>query len=311
MNDAITTLEGRIDKGVTGEMAIGTTGAVTYENASQMMEAAKMMAVSGVAVPKHLRGQPGACLAVIMQSSEWRMSAFAVANKSYSVSDRLAYEAQLVQAVINQRAPIKGRLKGSYEGEGVTRQCIISAVDEESGETLTYTSPMLKDIGVKNSPLWKNDPDQQLWYYSARAFARRHYPDVLLGVYEREEMRAGNIGPDNAINLNPSQSLREKMEAKAKAQAAVVEDINGADDVRPEDPAQGETIEDAEILPDDDDPGSMELVQKIEALIDEAENELAVVEIMKKDFLDEIATLSDPLHRRLQEHAKARRGDLK
>lgn len=40
----------------------------------------------------------------------------------------------------------------------------------------------------KNSPLWKADPDQQHFYYSGRAMCRRHFPDVLLGVYARDEM---------------------------------------------------------------------------------------------------------------------------
>ena len=40
------------------------------------------------------RAQPGACLAVSLQSLNWRMDPFAVANKSYMVNDRIAYEAR-------------------------------------------------------------------------------------------------------------------------------------------------------------------------------------------------------------------------
>ena len=53
------------------------------------MTFAKLMALSHVAIPKHLRGNPGACLAVTIQAIEWRLSPYAVANKSYSVNDRL------------------------------------------------------------------------------------------------------------------------------------------------------------------------------------------------------------------------------
>jgi hypothetical protein len=35
------------------------------------------------------------------------------------------------------------------------------------GSVRTYTSPMIKDIKVKNSPLWTADPDQQLFYFAS------------------------------------------------------------------------------------------------------------------------------------------------
>ena len=55
-----------------------------------MAQLLDFVAIGGVSVPKHLRGNPGACIAVV----QWRLSPCAVANKSYSVNDRLGYEAQ-------------------------------------------------------------------------------------------------------------------------------------------------------------------------------------------------------------------------
>jgi hypothetical protein len=51
-----------------------------------------------------------------------------------------------------------------------------------------YRSPPLGKINPKNSPLWKNDPDQQLSYFAGRSLCRRHFPDVLQGIYDREEL---------------------------------------------------------------------------------------------------------------------------
>ena len=59
--------------------------------------------------------------------------------------------------------------------------------DADEGEEVPLESPEIGKIQPKNSPLWKTDPDQQLGYYTIRAWARRHRPDVLLGVYDREE----------------------------------------------------------------------------------------------------------------------------
>ncbi|MFV1626825.1 Rmf/CrpP family protein [Phaeobacter sp. JH20_02] len=182
-------IEGSFDKSAMALTEVSSSvGGLTFKDMGQVMEFSKLMSVSRQAVPKHLRGQPGACMAVSLQALNWRMDPFAVANKSYSVNDRIVYEAQLIQAVIEQRAPIKGRLKGDFIGEGAKRQCRLWCLSEEDGERIEYTSPEIGSITTKNSPLWKSDPDQQLWYYSARAMCRRHFPDVLLGVYEKEEI---------------------------------------------------------------------------------------------------------------------------
>lgn len=180
-------IESRIDKTATGELAVGKGGTLDFTNLNQIMEVAKVVAIAKEAIPRHLRENVGACLAVCIQASEWRMSPFAVANKSYVVNDRMAYEAQLVAAVILMRAPIKGRLKYTYTGKDGTRQCTCTATLAE-GDTVEYQTPEIGKIKVKNSPLWQNDPDQQLAYFAARSLARRHFPDVILGVYTPEEM---------------------------------------------------------------------------------------------------------------------------
>lgn len=187
-----TTIEQRIaartDLAVAGATEVSSSiGGLQFKDMGQVLEFSKLMAVSGQAVPKHLRATPGACLAISLQALNWRMDPFAVANKSYMVNDRIAYEAQLIHAVIEQRAPIKGRIKGRLEGKDATRQWFLSVVTND-GDTIEYEGPEIGKITTKNSPLWKADPDQQLWYYSVRAMCRRHFPDVILGVYEKEEI---------------------------------------------------------------------------------------------------------------------------
>jgi hypothetical protein len=180
-------IEKRINSDITRSISIGNTGNITPASMSELMEFAKLMAISGVAIPKHLRDNPGACLAVCIQASEWQMSGYAVANKSYSVNDRLAYESQLINAVILQRAPIVGRFAISYSGEGDKRKCKVTAKLRD-GETVEYESPECGKINPKNSPLWKSDPDQQLFYFASRSMCRRHFPDVILGVYSEDEI---------------------------------------------------------------------------------------------------------------------------
>src|SRR6185437_9747475 len=105
-------------KQAAGAVTINPTKGLVVESLGQAMELAKLMAISNTAVPKHLRGDPGACLAIAIQGYEWGINPFALANKSYSVKDRLAYESALYHAVVQRRAPIKGRIKQAYVGDG-------------------------------------------------------------------------------------------------------------------------------------------------------------------------------------------------
>ena len=178
-----------LDKTKTGGMVIArTAGGVRFASALEVMEFAKLMSIADKAVPKHLRLNAGACLRIVFQSIEWEMSPWAVADKSYEVSDRIAYESQLIHAVVEARAPLRERLICEYDGEGADRTCTITGKFTDGTER-SYTSPRLKDIGVKNSPLWKSDPDQQQFYYASRAWGRKWVPDVIMGLYTKEELR--------------------------------------------------------------------------------------------------------------------------
>jgi hypothetical protein len=212
----------RIDPGSAKEIAVReSAGGIAFTNAAEMMEGAKLLAVSGEMIPKHLRGKPGACFAIIMQAYEWKLSPIQVANKSYFVNDRVAYEAQLVAAVALQRAPIKGRPRYEFEGTGDALMCRVS-VEMMEGGSVEYESPPLGQIHPRNSPLWKSDPRQQLGYYSIRALCRRHFPDVLLGIYARDELEdSPRIGPDRAWDVTPAKTISEKLDALTKAQDAV------------------------------------------------------------------------------------------
>jgi hypothetical protein len=209
MDDKIEQIERGLDKDTAKAIAISdTVNGIKFAGMGEVMEFAKLMSLATGAVPPYLRGNPGACLAIAVQAIGWEMEPFSVANKSYFVNDRVAFEAQLIQSVINQRAPIKGRIKGEYSGNGGERQLTVWAILDEDGEKVEYTSPMKKDIGVQNSPLWKSDPDQQLWYYSTRAMCRRHFPDVLMGVYAKDE-----LSDKPMRDVTPKASFTERLEA--------------------------------------------------------------------------------------------------
>lgn len=163
-------------------------------NFAECMEMAKLMA-SGFAVPPYLRGRPSECMAVSMQAFRWGMDPYAVASKSYFVNDMIAYEAQLVNAVINMSGAIIGRLRPEwqdYDDERKVRVTIFGrlAADPEHERALSMSIARIK---TKNSPLWSVNPGQQLAYWTMRAWVRLYAPEVLLGVYTKDEIEDGAV----------------------------------------------------------------------------------------------------------------------
>ena len=179
-------------------------------NMGEAMELAKLMASSNF-VPAHLRGKAGDCLAVIMQAGRWGMDPFAVGNKSYFVNDRIAYEAQLVNAVINSSGVLDGKLHPDWSGEGNDLVCTVTG--RLKGDPKPKTRRVaIKNITTRNSPLWKQDPEQQIAYYTSRAWVRLHAPEVLLGVYTPDEVEQMQPIDGGALKVEPltGQALLEQ-----------------------------------------------------------------------------------------------------
>lgn len=195
---------------------VGGSG-VQIQNFAQQVDMAKWIAKGGYAIPVHLRDNVGACLAVLDISQRWGFSPYQVARLCYVVNDQLAFMAQLVVAVINKFAPLEGRLRYEFEGEGDARVCIVRGVPKNETEALEYRTPPLGKITPKNSPLWKSDSDQQLAYLGGTRFCRRHFPEILIGIYSPEELFDAaitpHLGSDHAkdVTPDPGKSLHERL----------------------------------------------------------------------------------------------------
>jgi hypothetical protein len=208
---------------------------------------ADIMATGRSTVPKHLQGNRGDCLAVTIQAMQWGMMPFAVAQKTHIVSGTLGYEAQLVNAVITARAPVTGRINYEWFGDWdriagrfkevpaknnpgemrIVRDWTIK--DEEGLGVLVWatfrgeTKPrelrlLLAQAGTRNSPLWGQDPKQQLAYLAVKRWSRLYCPDVILGVYtpdELEERAPKNMGKAEVLPPEPSEALLKEARAAA------------------------------------------------------------------------------------------------
>lgn len=186
---ALSRIEEKIDKQVAGGITFGDGTRIAFRDMREVFEFAKMMSISQEAVPPHCREKPGVCLAITIQALSWGMEPFAVASKSYLVNGRIAYESQLVHALIEARAPLRGRLRHEYFGEGDEMRCrIIGHVRNEQDPLIFESETVGKLKNPKGSPLWFKKPALQLFYNASRDWCRVHFPDVLLGIYSADEM---------------------------------------------------------------------------------------------------------------------------
>lgn len=146
---------------------------------------AEMMAKSKM-VPRHFQGKPEECLVIIEQAMRWEMSPYAVIQCASMIHDRPMYEGKLVAAVVNARGPaygLQGRLHFDYSGEGDNRKIVVWGMLDGRKEVIDVT---VRDAKTSNEQ-WKKQPDQQLAYHGSRVWARRHMPELMLGVYSPEE----------------------------------------------------------------------------------------------------------------------------
>jgi hypothetical protein len=143
------------------------------------------MMARGKLVPVHLQGSPGDCLMVIEVSMRWGMSPFAVAQCTSVIQGKLMFEGKLVGAALNTSGIMAARL--DYEFSGANGQRAVTVRGTLRGETKTRDVTVhLADAKTTNG-MWVKQPDQQLVYAGTRVWARRHAPEVMLGVYAPEE----------------------------------------------------------------------------------------------------------------------------
>lgn len=165
----------------------GSLGPLLPQTINEAMQLARLMSEAKV-VPQHLRGAPADCFLVINQARLWRMDPFAVAQGTSFIHGRMMYEGKLVAGVVHSLGNLSGRLNYEYDGTGDNRSVTVSGTLR--GETKARTVTVkLKDVKTTNG-MWTKQPDQQLAYSGARVWARRHVPEVLLGVYTPEEFDA-------------------------------------------------------------------------------------------------------------------------
>lgn len=175
---------------------------------NSMIRFSEIMSQSTIAIPKQYQGNPGNCMAVIMQAQRWGMDPYIVASKTHVVSGNLGYEAQLVNAVITSSNAINGRFHYQYSEiewkNDTDPNAWIRVGAQIAGDAGIQWGEKLypSTVKVKNSPLWKTNPKQQCAYLAVKMWSRLYTPQVIMGVYTRDEMQ----GVEQEKDITPKKS---------------------------------------------------------------------------------------------------------
>ncbi len=255
------------------------------------------------------------CTLVVNQALRWGFDPFALAGESYVVGGKLAFQGKLIAAVVNARAGIEGRLSARYnDGKGNDLKVTISAKfpDEPEAREIEVT---VGEARTSNE-MWNKDPKQKLWYTGAIKWARRHCPEVLMGVLTDDDVDRihdrGNSDPMRVIDSEvvtagqtKAESLRLELERRREA----------ARGEEPHTPANGEESQDAppdRETPAPSGPGSegptleQEIAGKISAAIATASDNDRLIHLEQEAGL----IVDDALRIGLYDQAKARREAL-
>ncbi len=170
------------------ELVIPRNMGLVPTSMSDAMRLAELMATAKL-VPLALQKSPADCLLVIQQAVRWQMDPFAVAQECSVIQGKLMHSGKLVAAVVNSRGELAHRLSFAYHGAGQNREIIVTGLLQGEKEPRTVS---VRLTGAKtNNRVWQTQPDQQLMYHGVRVWARRHMPELMLGVYSPEEFDEG------------------------------------------------------------------------------------------------------------------------
>ncbi len=145
-------------------------------------------------IPPHLKGgtkeeTAANCFLVVNQALRWHMDPFLIAPETYAIGGKLGYQGKLVAAVINTRAGLAEKLSYVFnDKKGDEFAVTVSGRFEDEAEPRTVTVSVGQ--AKTQNPMWVKDPEQKLVYTGSIKWARRHKPEIIMGVVTDDDLDA-------------------------------------------------------------------------------------------------------------------------
>jgi hypothetical protein len=184
----------------------------------QLQRVASLLSSSEL-VPAHFRGKKPDCFLVVAQAFRWRMDPFAVAAHTFVTSGKLGYEGKLIAGMINASNKLQSNLRPVYAGDKGQPGRSVRIVGRLKGEAEDREVEGTVQGWATQNPKWREIPDQMLFYRGAREWARRHMPEVMLGIQAEEEIEPDS-GRGKVVDITPGRggrldALTESLAAEA------------------------------------------------------------------------------------------------
>ena len=191
------------------------TFGLTPKTLDQAMELAKILADSDF-VPKDYRGKPGNVLAAVQMGAEVGLAPMAAMQNIAVINGRPTMWGDAMLGLV-KRSSVYENIREEFLDETMTAICTV----KRTGESAITRS--FSQADAQKAALWKKEgPWQQyprrMLQMRARSWALRDaFPDVLKGIYPREDMENGAVEKGKAIRVDDDQSQETRREMKQKS----------------------------------------------------------------------------------------------
>lgn len=145
-------------------------------------------------IPKDFQKNPSNCLIAIEMSARLNASPMMVMQNLFVVNGRPAWSSQWIVAMINQSRKYKTELQYEFgnDPDDGGLSCFAWAIDREGhkvvGPKITMKMAEAEGWVSKNGSKWKTMPQVMIQYRAASFFGRKNCPDMIMGIYSRDEV---------------------------------------------------------------------------------------------------------------------------
>lgn len=203
------------------EVAVSNNNLSIFESAEKWKLATQMAAslAQSTIVPKEFQKNANNTLIAIEMASRLRTSPLMVMQHLYVVYGRPAWSAQYVIATINGSGKYDMELqfeeKNDAKGNPYSCMCWTEKDGRKvTGPTITMDLAKAEGWVNKNGSKWQTMPQMMLRYRAASFFGRMNCPDLMMGMYTREEVE--EFGKDEYLE-NMQTEVLEEIEQNANA----------------------------------------------------------------------------------------------
>lgn len=214
----------QVNRNKVTDFSLGIFG--TSDNFIMANQMAKALAQSTI-VPKEYQGNVSNALIAIELATRLKTSPLMVMQHLYVVYGRPSWSAQYVIAMINGSGRYDMELQFDEKNDKNGKPYSCMCWTEKDGRKVTgptITMDLAKDEKWldKNGSKWQTMPQIMLRYRAASFFGRMNCPDLMMGMYTREEVY--EMGKDEYKVYDLEAEVKHDIESHANQEEFVVEE---------------------------------------------------------------------------------------